>query len=345
MKKVTFKLFFYITLVIIIMELAITYLNTRDRNEIYIKEMQERLKYNSTVLGGELERNLGTVEILGNNFAAGLKNEEASTASEQIKMNADKELQNFMLTPGITGGYYLLDINGSEVTGGTSPAGILSENDMNEFRTKAEGSRNTSGWIMPVYIKDMNTNVALYYMNIDSEENIKGLLVLALDYGRLEEIIKRDEADGEYYFINPENKIFITNNQDIKLNNIRTVENNALLAMIKNIQSSDRKTGVLSPLHTKREFYSFYKLDDKNIFIMKKNASVLQSIEFFVDNIWMIIILNISGIILIYFIIKNVLGRPVSKMNRALYSISEKNLKEMDFGGSKFYLRKITTKF
>ena len=212
MKKVTFKLFFYITLVIIIMELAITYLNTRDRNEIYIKEMQERLKYNSTVLGGELERNLGTVEILGNNFAAGLKNEEASTASEQIKMNADKELQNFMLTPGITGGYYLLDINGSEVTGGTSPAGILSENDMNEFRTKAEGSRNTSGWIMPVYIKDMNTNVALYYMNIDSEENIKGLLVLALDYGRLEEIIKRDEADGEYYFINPENKIFITKN-------------------------------------------------------------------------------------------------------------------------------------
>ena len=273
MKKVTFKLFFYITLVIIIMELAITYLNTRDRNEIYIKEMQERLKYNSTVLGGELERNLGTVEILGNNFAAGLKNEEASTASEQIKMNADKELQNFMLTPGITGGYYLLDINGSEVTGGTSPAGILSENDMNEFRTKAEGSRNTSGWIMPVYIKDMNTNVALYYMNIDSEENIKGLLVLALDYGRLEEIIKRDEADGEYYFINPENKIFITNNQDIKLNNIRTVENNALLAMIKNIKYSDRKTGVLSPLHTKREFYSFYKLDDKNIFIMKKNIS------------------------------------------------------------------------
>ena len=339
MKKVTFKLFFYITLVIIIMELAITYLNTRDRNEIYIKEMQERLKYNSTVLGGELERNLGTVEILGNNFAAGLKNEEASTASEQIKMNADKELQNFMLTPGITGGYYLLDINGSEVTGGTSPAGILSENDMNEFRTKAEGSRNTSGWIMPVYIKDMNTNVALYYMNIDSEENIKGLLVLALDYGRLEEIIKRDEADGEYYFINPENKIFITNNQDIKLNNIRTVENNALLAIIKNIQSSDRKTGVLSPLHTKREFYSFYKLDDKNIFIMKKNASVLQSIEFFVDNIWMIVMLNISGIILIYFIIKNVLGKPVSKMNRALYSISEKNLKEMDFGGSKFYLQ------
>ena len=346
MKKVTIKLFFYIALVIIILELAITYLNTRDRNEIYIREMQERLKYSSAVLGSELERNLGTAEILANNFAAALRIQGDSVDAEQIRINADKELQGFVLAQGITGGYYLLDIDGSEITGsfhaasaGKSTAGSLSENDINEFRTKTESGRSSSGWIMPVYLKDINANVALYYMNIDSGKNIKGILVLALDYGRLEEIIKKDEADGEYYFINPENKIFITNNQDIKLNNIRIVENSTLLSMIKNIQSSDRKTGLVSPLHTKREFYSFYKLDDKNIFIMKKNASVLQSIEFLLDNIWMILILNTAGIILIYFIIKNVLGKPVSEMNTALHEISERNLKRMDFGGNKFYLQ------
>ena len=346
MKKVTFKLFFYIALVIIILELAITYLNTRDRNEIYIREMQERLKYNSTILGSELERNLGTAEILADNFAAGLKNREDFRDREQIKSDIDKELQSFILTSGITGGYYQLNTDSGEVSGsfyispaGRGTAGSLSENDIYEFRAKAESSQSSSGWIMPVYVKDMNTNVALYYMNIDNGNNVKGVLVLALDYSRLEEILKGDEADGEYYLINPGNEIFITNNQDIKINNIKTVENNMLLSMIKNIQSSDRKTGLVSPLHTKREFYSFYKLDDKNIFIMKKNASVLQSVEFFVDNIWMILIFNIAGVVLIYFIIKNVLGKPVSMLDRALYAISRKDLKPVEFGGNKFYLQ------
>ena len=346
MKKVTFKLFFYIALVIIILELAITYLNTRDRNEIYIREMQERLKYNNTVLGSELERTLGTVEILGNNFGAGLKNSGNSFGREDIKRNADKQLQNFMLTPGITGGYYQLTVDGDEISGsfyitpaGKGSEGSLSENDIYEFRAMAGNGQNSSKWIMPVYVKSMNTNVALYYTNIDNGDNTSGILILALDYSRLEEYLKGEEADGEYYLINPENEIFITNNQDIKLKNIKTVENSVLLSMIKNIQSSDKKTGLISPLHTKREFYSFYKLDDKNIFIMKKNASVLQSVEFFVDNIWMILLFNAAGVILIYFIIKNVLGKPVSMMDKALYAISGKDIRTIDFGENKFYLQ------
>ena len=347
MKKVTFKLFFYIALVIIILELAITYLNTRDRNEIYIREMQERLKYNSSILGSELERNLRTAEILADNFAAGVKNWENFTDKEQLKVRADNELRNFMLSANITGGYYLLNINDEEISNSfyvTSKTGKglvaeLSESDINEFRDSIENSQTPAGWGMPLYVRDMNTNVAVYYMNIEHGENIKGILILTLDYGRLEEILSRDEADGEYYLINPNNEIFITNNQEIKGKNIKTLENSTFISMVKSIQSSDRKTGLISPPHTKREFYSFYKFDDKNIFIMKKNASVLQSIEFFVDNIWMILVFNIGGIVLIYFILKKVLGKPVSQLSNALYAISNKDLSGIDFGENKFYLQ------
>jgi methyl-accepting chemotaxis protein len=346
LKKVTFKLFFYITLVIVILELGITYLNTRDRNEIYIREMQERLKYNSSILGAKLESSMKTVEILAGNFSAGINNREENLTKEQIKINADREMQKFMTSSDITGGYYLLNVNGEEISNsfyiasknGKIPVGNLPERDIQEFRNIIENSRLQSGWAMPLYIKDMNANTAVYFMNIDNGENISGVLILTLDYGKLEEMLASDEADGEYYLINPQNEIFITNNQDINVKNINIVENSTLLSMIKNIHSSDRKTGLVTPAHIKREFYSFYKLDDKNIFILKKNASVLQSVEFVVDNIWMIIVFNIAGIALIYYILKTVLGRPVSQLNKALYAISEKDLSGTDFGVNKFYL-------
>lgn len=336
MKKINFKLFFYIILVIIMLETVIIALSLADRNDMYLRENGENLKYNASLLGTKLEKNMNSVEILGDIFLTSVKNRTITNNPKEEKEILDGELYNVLITTNIIGGYYEFNINDSEYINSIHFDKIqnkysidLSDENINEIKSSIEDEKiKESGWKIPVYVKSWDTNVAFYHKNIYINDKMKGTVILAMDYNKLEEelLTLNGNSSSEYYLVDSENNILFTNNLEIKSKKIKKIDDNDFLLMMKGIQANDSVSGLFENPKEKRELYSYYKLDNKNIFIMKKYVSRIGNIEFYQKYIWIIVLLNVMSIGILYIILKNKLEKPINKIDKSLLDISKKKL-------------------
>lgn len=339
MRKINFKLFFYIILVVLILETVIITLNLTERNKIHLSETKENLKYNTGLLAAKLEKNMNSVEILGDVFATSVKNKISVNNSEEKKV-LDDELYNILITTNIIGGYYEFNSDSSELLNSmhfdkkeNKYNTSLSNENINEIKSSIEEEKDKeSGWKIPVYIKSWDTNTALYHKNIYVDSKVRGTVVLAVDYNKLEEelLTLNGDTGSEYYLVDSENNILFTNNLDIKSKNIKTIDDSDFLSAIKGIQTNDFRTGIFENPKEKRQLYSYYKLDNKNIFVMKKHISRIENIEFYEKTIWIILLLNIVCIFTIYIILRKMVVRPADRIDKALLDISKKKLKNIE---------------
>ena len=279
MKKINFKLFFYIILVIVILETVIIALSLSDRNDMYLRENEENLRYKASLLGTRLEKSMNSVEILGDIFLTSVKNRTITDNLEEEKKILDDELYNVLITTNLIGGYYEFNINGSEYINSmyfdkmqNKYNDNLSSENIDEIKNSVEEERiREFGWKIPVYVKSWDTNVAFYHKNIYVNDKIKGTVILAMDYNKLEEelLTLNGNSGTEYYLVDSENNILFTNNLEIKSKKIKKIDDNDFLLMMKGIQADDSISGLFVDPKEKRELYSYYKLDNKNIFIIK----------------------------------------------------------------------------
>ena len=145
----------------------------------------------------------------------------------------------------------------------------LSSENIDEIKNRVEEERiREFGWKIPVYVKSWDTNVAFYHKNIYVNDKIKGTVILAMDYNKLEEelLTLNGNSGTEYYLVDSENNILFTNNLEIKSKKIKKIDDNDFLLMMKGIQADDSISGLFVDPKEKRELYSYYKLDNKNIF-------------------------------------------------------------------------------
>ena len=345
MKKINFKLFFYIILVIVILETVIIALSLSDRNDMYLRENEENLRYKASLLGTRLEKSMNSVEILGDIFLTSVKNRTITDNLEEEKKILDDELYNVLITTNLIGGYYEFNINGSEYINSmyfdkmqNKYNDNLSSENIDEIKNSVEEERiREFGWKIPVYVKSWDTNVAFYHKNIYVNDKIKGTVILAMDYNKLEEelLTLNGNSGTEYYLVDSENNILFTNNLEIKSKKIKKIDDNDFLLMMKGIQADDSISGLFVDPKEKRELYSYYKLDNKNIFIMKKYVSRIGNIEFYQKYIWIIILLNVASVGILYILLKNKLEKPISKIDKSLLDISKKKLTRIRNGNGK----------
>lgn len=345
MKRINFKLFFYIILAVLILEFVIIFLSQKDIYETQIKEYRKRLNYETESAGEKLEQSLGLVKEPGENLIKNIENIETINGGA-VKATIDKEISEILRNTAVIGTYYEIntgkeiikssmyynkDENKYKIDEGIDELEILkNESDINNKGTTVN-SFGYKEWKMPYNIKSWNKSTGLYKEEIKNNRGLEGYIILAIDTEDIEKIISNINTENTYYFINSSLETNLTNeNFDLKYEDKKKL--NTEIENLKNEAFRNyEKTGVLLYGIKRNEIASYYKFDNDNILIMKREISGIQIIEFLERNTKILIVLNLLGVSLIYLILKNKFLDPNEKIKNGLLDISEKNLTNFEF--------------
>lgn len=346
MKKINFMLFFYIILTMLILESVVIFLSQKDVHDTYVHDARKILNHETDLAGKKLERSLGLVEGPSQNLIKKIENTDMSKNSVELKSIIDKEVYNMLENTEVIGAYYeIITENGiikssmyydknedkyKTDEGIEELEALKNETDISKKDTD-KNTLNSKKWKIPYNIKAWNKNVGLYKEQVRNSSGLEGYLILAIDTEELEEIMSDIDAENTYYFINSSLETNLTNeNFEIKSEDRKKL-NIRVESLKAEVFKSYEKAGNLSHGIKKNEIASYYKFDNENILIMKREIPGIQVSQFLGRNIKLLIVFNFLGAYLIYLILKNKFVKPNERIKTGLLDISEKNLTNFQF--------------